>query len=287
MNLKKLHGIIIAIPTPLLSNEDIDVMSLNNLIEFCITEGANGIMIAGTMGEGPSLIDSQKQILIENAVRIAAGRIPVLATISTSSTRKSVENVKTLNKSGADYLVCTAPFYYKYPDPESVLLHFKKLAAVTEVPLIFYNASGFTGNEVDIETAEKILNMQEVAGIKDSSGNFRNFMELLRRYPDKDNRPGTIMQGDESLFDVSLLMGADGIISGGGVTCIHLLRRLFEAATLDKKLKSFEYQQKFTSELTKLLFPDMQRNWMFNIKNRLVEMKIIQNNCVTTPFLDY
>jgi 4-hydroxy-tetrahydrodipicolinate synthase len=287
MNLKKLHGIIIAIPTPLLSNEDIDVMSLNNLIEFCITEGANGIMIAGTMGEGPSLIDSQKQILIENAVRIAAGRIPVLATISTSSTRKSVENVKTLNKSGADYLVCTAPFYYKYPDPDSVLLHFKKLAAVTEVPLIFYNASGFTGNEVDIETAEKILNMQEVAGIKDSSGNFRNFMELLRRYPDKDNRPGTIMQGDESLFDVSLLMGADGIISGGGVTCIHLLRRLFEAATLDKKLKSFEYQQKFTSELTKLLFPDMQRNWMFNIKNRLVEMKIIQNNCVTTPFLDY
>jgi len=287
MNLKKLHGIIIAIPTPLLSNEDIDVMSLNNLIEFCITEGANGIMIAGTMGEGPSLIDPQKQILIENAVRIAAGRIPVLATISTSSTRKSVENVKTLNKSGADYLVCTAPFYYKYPDPDSVLLHFKKLAAVTEVPLIFYNASGFTGNEVDIETAEKILNMQEVAGIKDSSGNFRNFMELLRRYPDKDNRPGTIMQGDESLFDVSLLMGADGIISGGGVTCIHLLRRLFEAATLDKKLKSFEYQQKFTSELTKLLFPDMQRNWMFNIKNRLVEMKIIQNNCVTTPFLDY
>jgi 4-hydroxy-tetrahydrodipicolinate synthase len=287
MNLKKLHGIIIAIPTPLLSNEDIDVMSLNNLIEFCITEGANGIMIAGTMGEGPSLIDSQKQILIENAVRIAAGRIPVLATISTSSTRKSVENVKTLNKSGADYLVCTAPFYYKYPDPDSVLLHFKKLAAVTEVPLIFYNASGFTGNEVDIETAEKILNMQEVAGIKDSSGNFRNFMELLRRYPNKDNRPGTIMQGDESLFDVSLLMGADGIISGGGVTCIHLLRRLFEAATLDKKLKSFEYQQKFTSELTKLLFPDMQRNWMFNIKNRLVEMKIIQNNCVTTPFLDY
>lgn len=285
MNLKKLHGIIIAIPTPLLSNEDIDVISLNNLIEFCINEGANGIMIAGTMGEGPSLIDSQKQILIENAVRIASGRIPVLATISASSTRKSVENVKTLNNSGADYLVCTAPFYYKYPDPDSVLLHFKKLAAVTEVPLIFYNASGFTGNEVDIETTEKILNMQEVAGIKDSSGNFRNFMELLRRYPDKDNRPGTIMQGDESLFDVSLLMGADGIISGGGVTCIHLLRRLLEAATLDKKLKSFEYQQKFTSELTKLLFPDMQRNWMFNIKNRLVEMAIIQNNCVTTPFL--
>lgn len=285
MNSKKLHGIILAIPTPLLSNEDVDLASLHQLIDFCINKGANGIMIAGTMGEGPSLIDSQRQVLIENAVRFSAGRVPVLATCSASSTRKSVEYVKVINKSGADYIVCTAPFYYKYPDPASVLLHFKKLAAVTELPLIFYNASGFTGNEVDVDTTEKILNMEEVAGVKDSSGNFRNFMELLRRYPDKSNRPGTIMQGDESLFDVSLLMGADGIISGGGVTCIELLVKLFSAGTCGEKLESFRYQQKFTSELSKLLLPDMQRNWMFNIKNRLFEMEIIENNCVTTPFL--
>jgi len=285
MNSKKLHGVIIAIPTPLLVNEDIDLISLHHLIDFCISEGASGIMIAGTMGEGPALIDSQRQVLIENAVLFSAGRIPVLATISASSTRKSVEYVKSINKSGADYIVCTAPFYYKYPDPASVLLHFEKLAATTELPLIFYNASGFTGNEVDVDTTEKILNMKEVAGVKDSSGNFRNFIELLRRYPDKDNRPGTIMQGDESLFDVSLLMGADGIISGGGVTCIQLLVKLFAAGITAEKLESFRYQQKFTSELSKLLLPNLQRNWMFNIKNKLFEMDIIDSNCVTTPFL--
>jgi 4-hydroxy-tetrahydrodipicolinate synthase len=282
---KKLEGVIIAMPTPLLENEDVDSSSLCNLIDYCITEGANGIMIGGSMGEGPALIDSQKKLLIEISVSHVAGRIPVLATVSAPSTRKSIEDVKVVNKLGADYIVCTAPFYYKYPDPASVVLHLQKIAAVTEVPLIFYNASGFTGNEIDVNTSDTILNMKEVAGIKDSSGNFRNFVELLRRYPDKNSRPGTIMQGDESVFDASLFMGADGIISGGGVAYIKLLTELFTAGTSNNKLKAFEYQQKFSGELSKLLLPDLQRNWIYNIKNKLVEIDVIQNDYVTTPFM--
>ncbi len=282
---KKLEGVIIAMPTPLLENEDVDSLSLCKLIDYCIAEGAKGIMIGGSMGEGPALIDSQKKLLIEISVGQVAGRIPVLATVSAPSTRKSMEYVKIVNKLGADYIVCTAPFYYKYPDPASVILHLQKIAAITEVPLIFYNASGFTGNEIDVNTSDTILNMKEVAGIKDSSGNFRNFAELLRRYPDKNSRPGTIMQGDESVFDVSLLIGADGIISGGGVAYIKLLTELFAAGISNNKLKAFEYQQKFSGELSKLLLPDLQRNWMYNIKNKLVEIDVIQNDYVTKPFM--
>ena len=282
---KKLEGVIIAMPTPLLENEDIDSSSLSKLIDYCITEGANGIMIGGSMGEGPALIDSQKELLIEISVSHVAGRIPVLATVSAPSTRKSIEYIKVVNRLGVDYIVCTAPFYYKYPDPASVILHLQKIASITEVPLIFYNASGFTGNEIDVNTSDLILNMKEVAGIKDSSGNFRNFAELLRRYPDKNSRPGTIMQGDESVFDASLLMGADGIISGGGVAYIKLLTELFTAGISNNKLKAFDYQQKFSGELSELLLPYLQRNWMYNIKNKLVEIDVIQNDYVTTPFL--
>ena len=282
---KKLEGVIIAMPTPLLENEDVDSASLCKLIDYCIAEGANGIMIGGSMGEGPALIDSQKQLLIEISVSHIAGRIPVLATVSAPSTRESIEYVKVVNRLGVDYIVCTAPFYYKYPDPASIILHLQKIAAITEVPLIFYNASGFTGNEIDVNTSDTILNMKEVAGIKDSSGNFRNFVELLRRYPDKNNRPGTIMQGDESVFDASLLMGADGVITGGGVAYIKLLTELFTAGISNNKLKAFEYQQKFSGELSKLLLPDLQRNWMYNIKNKLVEIDVIQNDYVTTPFM--
>ncbi|HUZ61099.1 MAG TPA: dihydrodipicolinate synthase family protein [Hanamia sp.] len=282
---KKLEGIIIAMPTPLLKNEDIDSASLRRLIDYCIKEGANGIMISGSMGEGPALIDSQKQLLVEISVDHAAGRVPVLATVSAPSTRKTLEQVRAINKLGVNYIVCTTPFYYKYPDPASVILHIQKIAAITEVPLIFYNASGFTGNEVDVNTTEIILNMEKVAGVKDSSGNFKNFVELLRRYPDKNSRPGTIMQGDESVFDASLLMGADGIISGGGVVCIKLLTNLFTAGSSNDKFKAIEYQQKLTRELSKLLLPNRQRNWVHNIKNKLVEIDVIRNDYVTTPFL--
>ena len=285
MNFKKLSGVIIAIPTPLLINEDIDVLSLQKLIDFCINEGANGLMIAGSMGEGPALLDIQRQLLIENAVKFTKGRVPILATISAPSTKKSIEYIKILNSSGADFIVCTAPYYYKYPDKESIISHVQKLASVTEIPLIFYNASGFTGNEITVDTTDFILNIDEVAGVKDSSGNFRNFMELLRRYPDSQSRPGTIMQGDESVFDASLLLGADGIISGGGVTCINKLKKLYQAGISGDKRKAFSSQQEFSTELNELLMPDLQRNWMFNIKNKLVEMEVIQNSFVTTPFL--
>ncbi len=285
MKYKKLSGVIIAIPTPLLIDEDIDVLSLQKLIDFCIKEGADGLMVAGSMGEGPALLDTQRQLLIENTVEYTQGRVPILATISAPSTKKSIEYIKLLNSSGADFIVCTAPYYYKYPDPASVISHVEKLASVTEIPLIFYNASGFTGNEITVDTTDYILNINEVAGIKDSSGNFRNFAELLRRYPDTETRPGTIMQGDESVFDASLLLGADGIISGGGVTCLPKLKKLYEAGISGNKKKAYRCQQEFSRQLNELLLPDLQRNWMFNIKNKLVEMEVIQNNFVTTPFL--
>jgi 4-hydroxy-tetrahydrodipicolinate synthase len=285
MSNKKLEGVVIALPTPLKKNEDIDTQSLCGLIDHCIKEGANGIMIMGTMGEGAALVDSQRQILLETTISHTAGRMLVLATASGASTRKTIEYARAADKAGADYIVCTTPFYYKYPDPQSVIIHMQKIAEAVNSPLIFYNAAGFTGNNVSIDTTEKILNMEKVAGIKDSSGNYANFVELLRRYPDKNKRPGTIMQGDESVFDSSLLMGADGIISGGGVAFIKTLVELYSAGSSNNRIKAIEYQRKFTEQLMGLLLPDPQRNWMYNIKKKLVDMKIISGAYVTAPFL--
>jgi 4-hydroxy-tetrahydrodipicolinate synthase len=161
----------------------------------------------------------------------------------------------------------------------------EKIADSIAAPLIFYNAAGFTGNNVDVDTTEKILNMEKVAGIKDSSCNYGNFVELLRRYPDKNDRPGTIMQGDESVFDTSLLMGADGIISGGGVAFIKSLIELYDAASSNDRLRAVKCQRVFTKQLNDLLLPNPQRNWMYNIKKKLVDMNIISNAYVTEPFL--
>lgn len=282
---KKLEGILIAMPTPLTKDEDIDINSLRKIIDHCVEQGANGIMILGTMGEGAALIDSQRQIMLETTISHTAGRVPILATASGASTRKTIEYAKAADKAGADYIICTSPFYYKFPDQQSTIQHIRKIGDNVKTPLIFYNAAGFTGNNVSIDTTEKILNLPKVEGIKDSSGNFANFVELLRRYPDKNSRPGTIMQGDESVFDSSLLMGADGIISGGGVCFIRSLIELYNATSVNDKLKAMEWQRIFFDQLMGLLLPDSQRNWMYNIKKKLVEMEIISNAYCTAPFM--
>ena len=162
MESKKLQGVIIAVPSPLTKNEDIDVASLRNLLEYCIEQGANGVMMLGTMGEGAALLDSQRQILLETTVEQVRGRIPVLATASGASTRKNVEHAKAIDRCGVDYIVCTSPYYYKFPDPESLILHIETITDIVDTPLIFYNAPLFTGNPVHTDILERILNMEKV-----------------------------------------------------------------------------------------------------------------------------
>lgn len=93
------------------------------------------------------------------------------------------------------------------------------------------------------------------------------------------------MQGDESVFDSTLVMGADGIVSGGGVCFIKLLVELYNAAASNDTIKAMELQREFTKNLLALLGPNPMRDWVFNIKQKLVEMKIISDPYVTFPFL--
>jgi 4-hydroxy-tetrahydrodipicolinate synthase len=285
MKLPVLQGVIIALPSPLTTDEDVDTDSLFSLLDHCLAEGADGIMLLGTMGEGAALVDAQKKVLIEAAVAHIKKRIPILATVSPFSTRKALEDIKNMQNMGVDYLVCTSPSYYKFPDPKSIILHVHHLAEASQIPVFFYNAPIFTGNHVSIDTLENILRIENIAGVKDSSCNFQQFMELLRRYPDKTDRPGLIMQGDESVFDSSLLLGADGIISGGGVVYIKLLRKLFKACIEGRKLEAMAFQREFSGQLSRLLLPVPQRDWLINIKRKLVEMEIISDAYVSAPFM--
>jgi 4-hydroxy-tetrahydrodipicolinate synthase len=282
---KKLKGVVIAMPTPLLENEDVDTASLCTLIDHTIENGADAIMMLGTIGEGVALTDEQRNILIETTVAHTACRVPVLATVSAASTRRTIEYAKSMEKSGVDFLVSTPAFYNKFPDQQSHVDHIHRIADATSIPLVFYNAPGFTNNPLDADTIDKILNIERVAGIKDSSCNFSMFAELLRRYPNKETRPGTIMQGDESVFDASLLLGADGVVSGGGVMYVKLLKELCNAGLSRELDASISLQVAFSKKLMDVLLPNPQRNWLYNIKRELVSQGIISYPHVTSPFL--
>jgi 4-hydroxy-tetrahydrodipicolinate synthase len=279
-----LSGVITAIPTPLLPNEDLDADGLRRVLDYVLERGVNGVFVLGTMGEGPALLDSQKRLAVTTAAKHLAGRVPLLAGISDVSTRRTLEMGRQLQDLGADYLVTTPPYYYKFPHPESILEFVGCLASGLARPIVFYNAPWATGNPVDFPTIDKLLNIPNVAGIKDSSGNVQACMELLRKYPEKKTRPARIFHGDEFVFDVSLMMGADGLVTGGGTVFVDLLVKLYKAAETGDRATLFTLQQEFSRVMREMIGPELPIDWMYAIKKQLKARGLCDDH-VTSPFL--
>ena len=282
--MSNLKGIIPAIPTPLLPGETLDADGLRRLIDHVVDAGASAVFVLGSMGEGPALRDAERRAVVEVAAKHLAGRMPLLAAVSDASTRRVLDNAKAMEDAGADYLVTTAPFYYRHPHPDGILQFVGDLCDAASHPVVFYNLPGATGNPVDPATLERILLLDGVTALKDSSGDFATFMGLLRKYPDRAARPFRIFQGHEWLFDASLLMGADGVVTGGGTCFVEMLVRLLDAARSGDRAAAFREQEAFVRAMEEMLGPDLAIDWMARIKTRLSAMGIC-GDTITAPFL--
>jgi len=280
----ELNGVVPAIPTPLLTGEDVDVDGLRRVIDYVIDQGASGVFVLGSMGEGPALLDSEKRRVVETAAEHVNKRVPLFAGISEISTRRTLELGRMLQDLQADYLVTTGPFYYRFPHPDSIIEFMEALADELTTPLVFYNSPATTGNPVTVDTMDRILNIPNVAAAKDSSRDIHMVMELLRRYPDKSTRPASIFQGDEFVYDMTLLMGADGVITGGGTVFVSTLVELYQAAVNGDKLKAFALQREFRRKMDEMLGPELAIDWMSAVKTRLKQMGLC-DSVVTSPFL--
>lgn len=279
-----LSGVIPAIPTPLHSNEDADIKSLKKLIDFVIDKGVSGIFVLGSMGEGPALIDAQKKTVVETAVKHTEKRVPVLAGVSEVSTRRAIELAKELEQLKPDYIVLTSPYYYAFPHPESILKYIEQIAQEIKTPLVFYNCPGMTGNKVSAETMKKIMLIPQIKAIKDSGCDFELFSSLLKEFPDKNNRPCSILQGDESAYAKSLLMGADGLITGAGTVFIDMLVNLYKATSQNDEQTAQTWQTNFIQKRDRMLGDELAIDWMYKIKKELQQLGICESY-VTSPFL--
>ncbi len=280
----KLSGVVAAIPTPLNKEEKVNKKGLCDIIDYAVSEGADGIMILGSMGEGTALLDDQKTAAVETATSHLNKRKPLIVAVSDTSTQRVIKNAEALDKFDFDFLTSTAPFYYKHPHPESLSGFIKDVSGNVGKPYIFYNAPAATGNTLDLNTLEDALNLDNVVGLKDSSGNFHTVMELLRRYPNKETRPFFLMQGDEALIDVSLLMGADGLVTGGGTCFIRKLKELYNTCLTGNTAQAYKLQQQFIKDMMDMIGDNLLVDWMYRIKHRLAEKGLCEPN-VTAPFL--
>lgn len=206
---KKYIGVIPPIITPVDEHENVDEKGFRKLISHCIENGIHGIFVAGSNGECLALTQAERDRAIKIAIDETAGRVPVMAGVMDSSTRRVIENTKRLEQMGDAAAVITPVFYARHATQDETVRHFEDISRQTVADLLIYNIPPFTGQTLKAETIFKIAKIDKVVGYKDTSGSFPDFLKCLSHFKGTDF---VLHQGATNLAAASMLLGADGYI---------------------------------------------------------------------------
>ncbi len=204
----KLSGIFVPHVTPFKKDGSIDFESLKTCIKYWIESGLSGLVTLGSNGEFPYLMREEKIELIRFVVEQVDGKVPVIAGTGEPSTFETIKLSKEVEDLGVDALLIVQPYYYK-PSNEELIAHYSEILNSIDVPVILYNMPKFTGYNMGVEVVEKLVNeYSNIIGIKDSSGNIHQMIELIRTVGDKIS----ILAGNADLILTTLMFGGKGAI---------------------------------------------------------------------------
>ncbi|WHH61019.1 dihydrodipicolinate synthase family protein [Petroclostridium sp. X23] len=207
MDIKKhLTGVIPAVATPLTHAGDIDVAAYKKLIRRLIEAGCDGVMILGTAGEGTVLDRKKYTLAVQTVVEEVNGTHPVIVGVGACTLEDIFCNIESAYKIGADAVLSVPPFYYPLPQA-SIEDFFKILAKKSKLPVMVYNIPALTKNNVSIDTIRRLSQEENIIGIKDSSGDFIYFQQLIK-YAQSDKFK--VFMGRAPLILPAMLLGADG-----------------------------------------------------------------------------
>jgi len=210
MSAMRLSGTFTAIVTPFgPDGESVDLAALDALVEAQIAGGVSGLVPCGTTGEAPTLTDEEQITVIARTVKIAAGRVPVLAGTGTFSTKKTIAASKAALAAGADGVMVVMPYYNK-PSQDGLREHAVAVARAVPCPVVLYNIPGRSVVDLGADATARICEAApNVVGLKDATGNVLRCQELKRRLGDRL----AILCGDDALTLPMMSVGAGGVIS--------------------------------------------------------------------------
>ena len=210
-------GVWLPIVTPFMDGE-IDHAGYERLIEHYLRAGVAGLIPLGTTGESPTIDDAETDALVERTVATVKGRVPILVGVGGNDTKKVVKAVKRLERHDVQGILSVCP-YYNRPSQDGMREHFTRVAEATDRPILIYNIPYRTGVNLTNETLLALARIPNIAGVKDSSGNIAQSLELLRQRP-----PGfAVLTGEDAYFYTMLAHGGDG----GILASAHVETALF------------------------------------------------------------
>lgn len=203
-----LTGSLVAIVTPMHEDGSVDYEQLQQLIDWHIQSGTDGIVAVGTTGESATLSMSEHIAVIQASVRYAAGRIPIIAGTGANNTREAVELSQAAQEAGANATLSVVPYYNK-PSQEGIYQHFKTIAQEADIPMIVYNVPGRTVVNMNNDTILRLAQIPNIIGVKEASGDIGREIELINQVPEGF----AVYSGDDPTAMAFMFSGGHGVIS--------------------------------------------------------------------------
>jgi 4-hydroxy-tetrahydrodipicolinate synthase len=206
MGTARFGKVLTAMVTPFTAGGDLDLDGAAALARWLVAQGNDGLVVAGTTGEAPTLSDDEK-VALWGAVR-AAVDVPLLAGSGTNDTRHTVELSQRAAETGVDGLLVVSP-YYNRPPQAGLDAHFRAVAAATDLPVVMYDVPTRTGRAMTVDTIMRLATeVPTIAGLKDARGNPGEAARIVAGAPHDFD----VYSGDDALTLALLAVGAVGVV---------------------------------------------------------------------------
>ncbi len=206
----KISGVIPPLITPLDENEQLDTAALRNLIEHVIKGGVHGIFVLGSTGEFYGLDYEQKVRAVEVTMEQVHGRVPVYVGASAITTKECIKLAKLAKANHAAAITVLTPMFIT-PNETELYHHFRTIAEAVDIPNVLYNNPERTGVNMSANLIEKLADVPNIVGAKDTSGDMTLTSEYIRRTRDKGF---SVMAGRDTMILATLVYGGTGCVAG-------------------------------------------------------------------------
>lgn len=200
--------VLTAMVTPFDAQMQVDYGKARKLAKYLVENGSDGIVVAGTTGESPTLTNEERNRLVEAVVNEVGDKAKVIVGTGNNDTFDSMGMTKDAEKTGAHGVMAVVPYYNK-PPQEGLYTHFRMIAESTNLPVILYNIPGRSAINMTADTIARLAQIDNIVAIKEAAGSMDQVTEIRRKTP----VDFVIYSGDDSLTLPMLSLGAHGIIS--------------------------------------------------------------------------
>lgn len=265
-------GVWSATPTPLNASGRVDVPSVERLVEHHIRMGVTGVMLAGTCGEGPWLLDADRETLVRAAAAAGKGRLRIAVQVTENSAVRTLHMAEQAAKWGAEIAVVAQPYFFLNATADRQLSYYRDFARGSVLPVGFYDRGKNSPYMMPDSHLEELLNEPNIALVKDSSAMPAHrdlYLKIRQRRPDL-----ILLDGDE--FDCANYMAAgfNGLLLGGGIFNASLAHRIIRAVKAGDLPEAHRLQARMNDLMLRVYGGPKIECWMSGLKELLVQMKL-------------